>query len=112
MGSKKDIHDMLSGLLNSVKDKEIASKIADIQSAVLMLQAVELKTKEENLDLHNEISSLKEQLLRSIQIMTRLKTEKDRLHSEKPKFSYQIEKIQKELFQLVTKPGAKPVKTK
>lgn len=101
MGSVKDINDLLSKLLKSVQDRELADKIFNIQALVSTFQTDYLSTKEENLDLRKDITALNDQLLKSVHVRSQLeienkelKAENDALKREKSAIPFPVEEIQ------------------
>lgn len=114
MGSMKDINDLLTDLIKSVKDRETAAKIAEIQALVLSFQTNHIETVEENLRLRGEIASMKKQLLNSIRARSELKMEMEELKAENRALKHEMSEIpslttetQKELFPLAMEPGNK-----
>ncbi len=62
MGTIKDITDLLTELAKSIKDRELASKLFDIQALVAQFQSENIELQKEILDLKKDNQILTEKL--------------------------------------------------
>lgn len=62
MGTIKDITELLTQLAKSIKDRELASQLFEIQSLVAQFQTELFQLQKENLELKQENNNLKQEL--------------------------------------------------
>lgn len=62
MGAIKDLIDLITQLSNSVKDRNIATELNNIQSLISKIQSEHAGLYETNIKLRDEISSLKDKI--------------------------------------------------
>ncbi len=69
MSTIKDIHDLITKLINSVKDRQFASEILQIQSLVSKIQSENIATQEKlgnclstNIELKQKVSELEKEI--------------------------------------------------
>jgi len=62
VGTIKDLVDLVTQLSNSVKDRETASELREIQSLALKLQSEQVLLHESNMELREERQSLKDKI--------------------------------------------------